>query len=95
MAEFKGNSYVDARKEKDQSRPKPASVVSAKEKRVSKLAEVLELGNKEDIGSYILADVIIPSIKDVIVEMINAATEMYFYGGTVKKKEKLKLPRME
>ena len=48
----------------------------------AKLGEVFLSEDAKNVKSYIFKDVVIPAIKDTIVNIIQTGTEMLFYGET-------------
>ena len=45
-----------------------------------KIKETLFGGDAKNVGEYILYDVMIPALKETIVDMIRSGTEMFFLG---------------
>lgn len=57
---------------------------SAKTKKKSEIRKFTDVFISEDVGnvkSYILMDVLIPRIKDTVVDIIKNSVDMIFYGG--------------
>lgn len=58
----------------------PSAVHESKKSLGKKFADTFINEDVESVKSYILTDVIIPMIKDLIVGVINQGTDMIFYG---------------
>lgn len=75
---FKSNSNKSKEKEKLTPIVSKAGVVSTKKTLGDKVAEVFIEEDLNEVKSYILQDVIIPGIKNTILDVM----EMIFFGGT-------------
>lgn len=47
-----------------------------------KLADILLNGDAQDVKSYLIEDVLIPSVKETIFELANKGLDMLLFGGT-------------
>lgn len=88
MEEFKPNPPMSQR-EKNEAVPekKVEKVISgtAKTKKktgVMKLADVFIEDDVNSVKSYIIGDVVIPTIKKTIYDVITGSLDMFFFGGT-------------
>ena len=86
MDEYKGNSHREKKEEKTAHK-----VISGKAKVGGKpRGNIFDLFIAEDAGSirdYLIMDVIVPAIRDTLVDIIISGVKMTFYGetGNVKK----------
>lgn len=88
MEEFKPNPPMSQR-EKNEAVPekKVEKVISgtAKTKKktgVMKLADIFIEDDVNSVKSYIVGDVVIPTIKKTIYDVITGSLDMFFFGGT-------------
>lgn len=82
--ELKPNSYNSRASEDEKKVEKVISGTAKTRKRgkAHRFADVFLAEDIKDVKSYIWLDVIVPAIKDGIVDTIQKATEMFFYGKT-------------
>lgn len=99
MQDYTPNSFKyreeQARKEseKAENKRKIEKVVSGKAKikkksQARKVADSIMAENATSVGSYILSDVIIPSFKKLITDMVKDGIEMLLWGGTKRESDK-------
>lgn len=86
MDEFKPNPPLDKRG-KDIPEKKVEKVITgtAKTKKktgVTKLADIFIEDDVDSVKSYIVGDVIVPTIKKTIYDVITGSLDMFFFGGT-------------
>ena len=55
------------------------SVVRKKKSVFRKIKETFFVGNKEDVGNYLIADVLLPSAKDTLKELVDKGLDMMMY----------------
>lgn len=90
MPEYKPNSYKyrEEQAKKEAEEKKEISVVvsgGAKTKKKSqtrKLADSILAEDATNVGSYILTDVLIPSFKKLVGDIVRDGIEMLLWGGT-------------
>lgn len=88
MAEYKNNSISEReKKETKEAGPKPKKVIQdgIGEKRPTLLDKIRQsfTGNEDQsIGEYLLLDVAIPMLKDMILSGVTGALSMKFYGDS-------------
>lgn len=89
MAEYRSNSNKivngEIEPKEQEKRIEPAVSVSGtvrKRTGLGKFAESLIATSASDLGSWILADVIIPKVKDTIYAVITGGANMLLYGKT-------------
>lgn len=91
--EYKGNSYrsKELQRKKAEAATSPVKKVEkvitggAKLKKKTEIQKLKDVFISEDIGnvkSYILKDVLVPRIRDAIVDIIKNSADMIFYGST-------------
>lgn len=83
--EFPSNSRKDRRKSDDPEEKKVEKVVTGKVERRKvplgkRLAQTFVIGEAQSVGSYILFDILIPSIKDVIADVVSQGIERTLFG---------------
>ena len=62
------------------------SVKTKKKGSISKLYDVLISEDANNVKSYILLDVLVPTVKKAIVDIVTDAVNMIFLGGTGRSK---------
>lgn len=62
------------------------SVKTKKKGSISKLSDVLISEDANNVKSYILLDVLVPTVKKAIVDIVTDAVNMIFLGGTGRSK---------
>lgn len=62
------------------------SVKTKKKGSISKISDVLISENANNVKSYILMDVLVPTVKKAIVDIVTDAVNMVFLGGTGRSK---------
>lgn len=82
---IKPNSYTYKASQEEKERQELVSVVKGpvKEKKVSfgkRFANLFVSEDAGDVKSYIFFDVLIPALKDTIVDIITKSADMLFYG---------------
>lgn len=85
ISKLKGNSTTEDRRELPEKRAAVISGGATKstgKKERGRIAELLDLGEHDTVKDYVIQDIIIPSFKDVLYEIINGAAEMYLFSGT-------------
>ena len=72
--------------EKEQQREKVDKVIKGtakiKQNKMHKFADVFIAEDAKNVKSYILTDVLIPTIKNAIVDVVTNGVNMIFFGGT-------------
>lgn len=68
--------------EKRASKVVTGTVVTKKKSGISKLADEFISEDAKNIKSYVIGDVIIPSIKKALCDIVKDGIEMLLYGGT-------------
>lgn len=97
MEEYKGNSF----KSKERAEHKRAEKVIKGNVRIEKksgLKKLCDIFVSDDIGdikSYIMWDVVVPTVKKTISDIITNGTQMILYGGRVKKSPSSKISYRE
>ena len=88
MEEYVGNSNRSKREEKEQRLEKitTGSVKTKKKSGMSKVANALISEDASNVKSYILMDVLIPSLKKAVSDIITNGIEMLLYGETSGKR---------
>lgn len=85
MQDYKPNSHRFKEQQKTEERKKLDKVVSSpvkvkKKTELSTLKDVFISEDAANIKSYVVMDVIIPSIKKAIIDIVTNGAEMLFYG---------------
>ena len=62
------------------------SVKTKKKGNLSKISDVLISEDADNVKSYILMDVLVPTVKKAIVDIVTDAVNMVFLGGTGRSK---------
>lgn len=89
--EFKSNSIKSDTKDSDRkNRPKIKPVVSGnvktrKKSLTSRISEVFVREDRVNVKDHLIFDVVIPAIKDTIVDLVTDGIHMIFYGETRRK----------
>ena len=93
MHEYKPNShrYKEQQKAAAESERKVEKVVTGqvrtrKKSEVAKLADVFISEDVHNVKSYILMDVLVPTIKKAIVDIVTDGVNMMFFGGAAGKR---------
>lgn len=88
MEEYVGNSNRSKREEKEQRLEKitTGSVKTKKKSGMSKVANALISEDASNVKSYILMDVLIPSLKKAVSDIITNGIEILLYGETSGKR---------
>lgn len=88
MAEYKPNShkYRNEQKKKELKRVTTGTVKVKKKSTASKFLEEVLPGDKNSIKDYVFMDVIIPSIKKALSDVIIDSVNMMFYGDVKRGK---------
>lgn len=93
MEDYKPNShrYKEANKETQAQERKVEKAVTGtatvrKKNEVSKLADVFISEDIKNVKSYVLMDVLVPTIKKAIVDIVTDGVNMIFFGGTGPKR---------
>lgn len=88
MAEYKPNShkYRNEQKKKELKKVTTGTVKVRKKSTASKLLEEVLPGDKNSIKDYVFMDVIIPSIKKALSDVIIDSVNMMFYGDVKRGK---------
>lgn len=90
MADYKPNSHRFKEEQKTattEEKPKIEKVVTKpvkirKKNEINKLADVFISEDVNNVKSYILMDILVPSIKKAIVDIVTDGVNMIFFGGT-------------
>ena len=88
MTDYKPNSNRFKEEQKTKEPEKRAekvvtgAVVTKKKSGISKLANEFISEDAKNIKSYVIGDVIIPSIKKALCDIVKDGIEMLLYGGT-------------
>ena len=95
IPEYPDNSDVSKEKKEEVSKSRKDEVVPAEDKKViqgnvikkkkgvfRKMADTFFAGRKEDIGNYILNEVLMDHMKDTLSDVIDKSKDMMLYGDT-------------
>lgn len=88
MNDYKPNSnrFKEEQKQKEQGKKVEkvvtGKVITRKKSGFSKLADEFISEDAKNIKSYVIGDVIIPSIKKALCDIVKDGIEMLLYGGT-------------
>lgn len=86
MSEYKPNShkYKESAETKERKINKVGTGAAKvrKKSETSKLAEIFISEDINNVKSYILMDVLVPTIKKAIVDIVSDGISMIFFGGT-------------
>lgn len=80
MEKYEANSHKAREEKKKLKKVVSGPVITKKKSGFSNLADTFITEDVENVKQYIIMDVIIPTVKDTVLEMIR----MFFYGGTGK-----------
>lgn len=80
MEKYEANSHKAREEKKKLKKVVSGPVITKKKSGFSGLADTFITEDVENVKQYIIMDVIIPTVKDTVLEMIR----MFFYGGTGK-----------
>lgn len=96
---YPSNSLNKKKKEKDVELPKKTvekvvtGEVTVKKKTIGdKFKETFVADDAENVGSYIFKDVVIPTVKETIVDIVTKGINMIFYGDTRSAKSSTSQP---
>lgn len=86
MSEYESNSYKSRQEnseDKKDIRPVVKGKVTTKKEPLSrKFSDVFLSDTTENVKSYLVYDVIVPAVKDLIVDMISNGTNMLIFGSS-------------
>ena len=87
MNDYKPNSYKFKEEQKESNDRKPVEKmvkgpVKVKKNEMRKLADVFISEDVKNVKSYVLMDVLVPTIKKAIVDIVSDGINMIFFGGT-------------
>lgn len=87
MSDYKPNSHKFKVEEKEASEKKVEKVISGtakvrKKNAGRKFADVFISEDAANVKSYVLMDVIVPAIKDVLSNVVKDSVDMILFGGT-------------
>lgn len=85
MEEFKGNSNRSKEEAEDrvEKRPVVKGRVTVKKDTIGKkFSDVFLSDTVDNVKNYLLFDVIVPAVKDLVVDMISNGTNMLVYGNS-------------
>ena len=88
MEEFKGNNGKTIEDRAKQLPVVKSNVVSKKQGLGRKFAETFLADNAKDVKSYIFSDVLIPTIRDGIFDIISGGLSMILYGNSSSRRSK-------
>lgn len=91
--DYKPNShrYKDGNAQEQERKVEKAVTGTAtvrKKNEVSKLADVFISEDIKNVKSYVLMDVLVPTIKKAIVDIVTDGVNMIFFGGTGTRKNR-------
>ena len=82
MQEFKGNNGKEV-VEREKKSPVVKSAVSSKKQGIGrKFADTFLADNAKDVKTYIFSDVIVPTIRDGLFDVISGGLSMILYGDS-------------
>ena len=87
---FKGNSHKEkesseVRKKKNIQKVVAGSVKTRKKPLSSRLSEVFVKEDRGNVKDYLIFDVIVPAVKDTIVDLVTNGVNMIFYGDAKRR----------
>ena len=90
MEEYKSNS--DKAREKQRTKKKVEAVIDKpakikKKGRIQPFADVFFAEDADNVKDYIFVDIIIPTIKKAISEVVTTATDIFLYGNSDRSKK--------
>ena len=83
MEQYKSNSNSSREKEKDIPKKKNIEKVTkgtARTKKKSKFLDSFIAEDVKDVKDYLIGDVLVPTIKSTIAEMVSNGVDMYLFG---------------
>lgn len=88
--DYKPNSHKAKAEESVQAEKKVEKVISGtakvrKKTGARKVADVFISEDASNVGSYIVMDVIVPAIKDVLSNVVKDSIDMILFGGTSRR----------
>lgn len=90
MEEFKPNSHrsKEEKQEKKIEKVVSGTVKPKKKSEIQKFADVFIQEDVNNVGSYILQDILVPAVKKAISDIVTNGTDMILYGETGRTKKK-------
>ena len=88
--DYKPNSHKAKAEESVQAEKKVEKVISGtakvrKKTGARKVADIFISEDASNVGSYIVMDVIVPAIKDVLSNVVKDSIDMILFGGTTRR----------
>ena len=85
MEQYKSNSNSSRDKEKEKDIPKKKNIEkvtkgAARTKKKSKFLDSFIAEDVKDVKDYLIGDVLVPTIKSTIAEMVSNGVDMYLFG---------------
>ena len=85
MEQYKSNSNSSREKEKEKDIPKKKNIEkvtkgTARTKKKSKFLDSFIAEDVKDVKDYLIGDVLVPTIKSTIAEMVSNGVDMYLFG---------------
>lgn len=81
LNQLKGNSHAEREKQKREVKKViNGGAVSRKQPAISKVADTFLADDLSNVKTYLIYDVLVPKIKDTIVDMFVDGIKMIFYG---------------
>lgn len=87
MEEFKPNSHK-SKEEKKVEKIVSGTVKAKKKSEIQKFADVFIQEDVNNVGSYILQDILVPAVKKAISDIVTNGIDMILYGETGRTKKK-------
>lgn len=89
MEEFKSNSFKSREEVRKEERPKQTKIIKGdgklrKKSEARKFAEGIFASDMREIGSHIVNDVLIPELRDTIVDIVTNGIRTAMYGDTAR-----------
>ncbi len=90
MEEFKPNSHKSKEEKQEKKIEKVVSgtVKEKKKSEIQKFADVFIQEDVNNVGSYILQDILVPAVKKAISDIVTNGIDMILYGETGRTKKK-------
>lgn len=90
MEEFKPNSHrsKEEKQEKKIEKVVSGTVKPKKKSEIQKFADVFIQEDVNNVGSYILQDILVPAVKKAISDIVTNGIDMILYGETGRTKKK-------
>lgn len=90
MEEFKPNSHrsKEEKQEKKIEKVVSGTVKPKKKSEIRKFADVFIQEDVNNVGSYILQDILVPAVKKAISDIVTNGIDMILYGETGRTKKK-------